>query len=87
MINIRFGSSGSKLVYSAIFLIGFPLLGALLGYVFFSVLNFITGPYSVIALRLTVVLWAVVGLAFGIYAFWTFRRHDRALEREQRRRE
>ena len=70
-----------------VFLVGFPVCGALFGYVFYFILDFVTGPYGNLALRLSALLWTSVGLVAGIYAFWLFRRYDKALAKEEMHRD
>jgi hypothetical protein len=67
--------------YAILFLVGFPIGGAVFGYLFFLIVDFVIGPLSSLGLKLSVLLWAGAGAASGIYATYTFRRYDKALER------
>jgi hypothetical protein len=67
--------------YAILFLIGFPIGGALFGYVFFLVFDFVLGPLRDIGLKISVLIWVGIGAASGIYATYTFQRYDRVLER------
>ena len=67
--------------YAVLFLIGFPIGGAMFGYVFFLVFDFVTGPLSNLGLKISVLIWTSVGAASGIFATYTFHRYDKALER------
>lgn len=74
-----------KLTYLLAFLVGFPACGALFGYLFFLVLNFATGPYSGMALKLSVLIWFVAGVIAGTYGYWHFRRYAKVLEEHESR--
>lgn len=77
----NFDTPKSRIRYVFLFLIGLPLCGAVFGYLFYSVLDFVSGPYGPLAPRFSIVFWAFVGLVQGIYAFWTFTRYDKALDK------
>jgi len=54
-------------VYIFIYLVIFPLIGALFGFIFFSILNFLNGPLSEIALEISIAALGLFGLFAGVY--------------------
>lgn len=57
-----------------IYFVGFPMAGLMVGFVFFHMLNFATGPLSPLAFEISVFGWGGAGLISGIYGFFLFSR-------------
>ncbi len=71
---------GSIVPYVFLFLVGFPLAGALFGHVFYLVLDLAIGPLSKSGWQISVVVWATFAFVSGVYSLWCFRQYDKALK-------
>jgi len=57
----------------AVYLVGFPLSGVLLGIGVFSLFDYINGPLNKFALYLSVGVWGGYGFYSGIYGYLKLR--------------
>lgn len=60
--------------YMAVYLVGFPLAGILLGIGVFLLFDYINGPLNKFALYLSVGVWGGYGFFSGIYGYLNLRK-------------
>ncbi len=65
----------------AVYLVAFPLIGLLLGLIFFELMDLINGPLSRMAFYLSLVVWGGIGLFVGIYGTILMSKIDRLARR------
>ncbi|WED79228.1 MULTISPECIES: hypothetical protein [Aeromonas] len=62
------------LKYRAVYLLGFPLAGVLIGIAVFALFNYVNGPLSKFALYLSVGVWGGYGVFSGTYGYLNLRK-------------
>lgn len=61
-----------RLIYLLIYMIGFPALGILFGFVFFKIFDSINGPLQEFAFWISIIAWGGFGFIAGCYGMYFF---------------
>ena len=62
-------------------LIAFPAAGLFVGYVFYILLDYVTGPYSDHALKFSVIAFGVTGLVMGSHVAVKYIKFEKKLKK------
>ena len=62
----------NRLIYLLIYVIGFPALGILFGFVFYKIFDIINGPLSELAFWISIIGWGGFGIFAGCYGMYFF---------------
>lgn len=68
-------------IFLAIYLVGFPAIGLVVGYVFFKLMELINGPLDQAAFEISLFVWGGVGLFVGVYGTVLINRIDQLKEK------
>lgn len=65
------------------YIVAFPLMGILFGFLFFKLFDLINGPLSNIALEISLIVWGSFGFITGLYTLIAVRRVNKLVNSDK----